>query len=151
MHIMRKPNGFSMLEVTVSVMIGIALTNVAIRNVAPVQNTVAVSSSAHTMASLAARTRAHAIERGAIARLEIDVVEDRASILVAGEVLETISFASMGVDVRSVLPLVRLCMNPSGFGEVGCNSFSNDVLVELVRGEKASSLVFGPLGRVIKQ
>ncbi len=147
---MRRPNGFSMIEVTVTVMIGIALTDMAIRNVAPVQNAVAVSSSAHTMQSLVARTRAHAIERGAIARLEIDVVEDRASILVGEEVLETIGFASMGVDIRSAHPLVRLCMNPSGFGETGCNSFSDDVVVELVRGEKASSLVFGPLGRVIK-
>ena len=147
---MRIPNGFSMLEVTVAVTIGIALTDLAVRNIGPVQSAVAVSSSAHTLTALVARTRAHAIERGAIVRLEIDTVEDRASINVGGDVLESIDFKSMGVDLQSDSPQVRLCMNPSGFGETRCNSFTSDISVEAVRGEKSSTLVFGPLGRVSK-
>ena len=79
---MRRPNGFSILEITITVVIGIALTDMAVRNIAPVQSRVAVSSSTNTLTSLVARTRAHAIERGAIVRLEIDTVEDRASIMV---------------------------------------------------------------------
>ena len=147
---MRKPNGFSILEVTMTVLIGITLTDMAVRRIAPVQSAVAVSSSAHTLTSLAARTRAYAIERGTIVRLEIDTVEDRASVVVGADVLETVDFRSMGVDLRSESSRVRLCMNPSGFGETGCNSFVSDVTIEFVRGEKSSAIVLGPLGRVIK-
>ena len=147
---MRKANGFSILEITVAVLIGTTLTGMAVRRIAPVQSAVAVSSSAHTLASLAARTRAHAIERGMIARLEIDTAEDRASVVVGGEVLESFDFKSTGVDLRSDASRVRLCINPSGFGETGCNSFVSDVTIELVRGEKSSTIVLGPLGRVVK-
>ena len=138
-----------MLEVTIAVVIGITLTDMAVRRVAPVQSRVAVSSSASTLISLVARTRAHAIERGVIARLDIDTVEDRASVMVGAEVLESIDFGSMGVDLRHESPRVRLCMNPSGFGETGCNSFTSDVVIELVRGDKSRAIVFGPLGRVV--
>ncbi len=147
---MRKPNGFSILEVTMTVLIGITLTDMAVRRVAPVQSAVAVSSSANTLRSLAARTRAYAIERGTIARLEIDTAEDRASVIVGAEVLETVDFKSMGVDLQSATSRVRLCMNPSGFGEMGCNSFVSDISIKLVRGEKSSTVVLGPLGRVVK-
>ncbi len=147
---MRKPNGFSILEVTMTVLIGVTLTDMAVRRVAPVQSTVAVSSSANTLKSLAARTRAHAIERGVIARLEIDTVEDRASVMVGAEVLESVDFSTMGVDLQSETSRVRLCMNPSGFGEMGCNSFVSDISINFVRGEKSSTIVLGPLGRVIK-
>ena len=139
-----------MLEVTIVVVIGIALTDMAVRRVAPVQNRVAVSSSANTLTSLVARTRAHAIERGVIARLDIDMVEDRASVMVGTEVLESIDFGSMGVDLRHESSRVRLCMNPSGFGETGCNSFTSDVVIELVRGQESRAIVFGPLGRVVR-
>ncbi len=147
---MRKPNGFSILEVTMTVLIGVTLTDMAVRRVAPVQSTVAVSSSANTLKSLAARTRAHAIERGTIARLEIDTAEDMASVVVGADVLETVDFRSMGVDLQSESFRVRLCMNPSGFGEMGCNSFASDITINFVRGEKSSTVVLGPLGRVIK-
>lgn len=147
---MRTPNGFSMLEVTVTVLIGITLTNMAVRRIAPVQSMVAVASSANTLRSLAARTRAHAIERGTIARLEIDTAEDMASVVVGTDVLETVDFGSMGVDLQSETLRVRLCMNPSGFGEMGCNSFTSDISINFVRGEKSSTVVLGPLGRVIK-
>ncbi len=147
---MRKPNGFSILEVTMTVLIGMTLTDMAVRHVAPVQSTVAVSSSAHILRSLAARTRAHAIERGTIARLDLDTAEDRASVVVGAEVLESIDFKSMGVDLQSKTSRVRLCMNPSGFGEMGCNSFVSDITITLVRGEKSSTIVLGPLGRVTK-
>lgn len=133
-----------------TVLIGLTLTDMAVRRVAPVQSTVAVSSSANTLTSLAARARAHAIERGMIARLEIDTAEDRASVVVGAEVLESIDFKSMGVDLQSESTRVRLCMNPSGFGETGCNSFESDIIIKLVRGEKSSAIVLGPLGRVIK-
>jgi Tfp pilus assembly protein FimT len=147
---MRKRNGFSILEVTMSVLVGLTLTDMAVRRVAPVQSAVAVISSANTLTSLAARARAHAIERGAIVRLEIDTAEDRASVVVGAEVLESIDFESMGVDIQSESSRVRLCMNPSGFGETGCNSFESDITIKLVRGEKSSAIVLGPLGRVIK-
>lgn len=147
---MRKPNGFSILEVTMTVLIGITLTDMAVRRIAPVQSAVAVSSSANTLKSLAARARAHAIERGTIARLEIDIAEDRASVVVGTEVLESIDFKSMGVDLQSTAARVRLCMNPSGFGEMGCNSFESDITITIRRGEKSSTIVIGPLGRVIK-
>ncbi len=133
-----------------TVLIGVTLTDMAVRRVAPVQSTVAVSSSANTLKSLAARTRAHAIERGTIARLEIDTVEDRASVMVGAEVLESVDFSTMGVDLQSETSRVRLCMNPSGFGEMGCNSFVSDISINFVRGEKSSTIVLGPLGRVIK-
>ena len=84
-----------------TVLIGITLTDMAVRRVAPVQSRVAVSSSANTLKSLAARTRAHAIERGTIARLEIDTAEDRVSVVVGAEVLESVDFTSMGVDLQS--------------------------------------------------
>ena len=85
-----------------------------------------------------------------IARLEIDIAEDRASVVVGTEVLESIDFKSMGVDLQSTAARVRLCMNPSGFGEMGCNSFESDITITIRRGEKSSTIVIGPLGRVIK-
>lgn len=147
---MRKRNGFSMIELTVTLMIGAALTDIAVRNIGPAQNAAAVNSSAHTMTSLVAHARAHAIERGAIARLLIDAAQDRAQVVVGDDVLETVRFRQMGVDVQAGSPNIRLCMNASGFGETGCNSFTDDVHVKLVAGSRSKDIVLGPLGRAIE-
>lgn len=145
----RRTSGFTATELLITLVIGSVLTSVAARNAGPVLSQTAVRGATQTFSSLHARARAHAVERGVIARLRVDTSRDNVTVMVGSDTIEIVTFgASQGVDIQASVPTVTLCINPRGFGERGCSSFESRVSISFVQGAKASEVTLWPLGQL---
>ncbi len=145
----RCTSGFTFTELVVALAVGSVLTSIAVRNAGPVLSETAVRGATQTFSGLHARARAHAVERGAIARLRVDTSRDNVTIIVASDTIEIVTFgASQDVDIQASAPTITLCINPRGFGERGCSSFESSVSISFVQGEKASEVRLWPLGQL---
>ena len=148
---MTKRTGFTVLELVVVIMMGIALTSIAIRSMAGVQQRMSVRQARNVYASVHARARAQAIEFGQRVMVEIDPAGDSIWVTRNDTTLEVIRlFDEMGVDIQTS-ESVTVCMNSRGFADTGCNSFDEDETVTLLftLGADSSSLQILPLGQVI--
>jgi len=148
---LRRTSGFTATELMIALVIGSVLTSVTVRNAGPVLSQTAVRGATQTFAGLHARTRAHAVERGAIARLRVDTSRDNVTVMVGSDTIEVVAFgSSQGVDIQASAATITLCINPRGFGERGCNSFDSSVSISFVRGAKVSEVRLWPLGQLRK-
>ncbi len=145
----RCTSGFTFTEIMIALVVGSVLTSVAVQNAGPVLSETAVRGAAQTFSSLHARARAHAVERGVIARLRVDTSRDNVTVMVGSDTIEIVTFgASQGVDIQAAAPTITLCINPRGFGERGCSSFESSVSISFVQGAKASEVTLWPLGQL---
>jgi prepilin-type N-terminal cleavage/methylation domain-containing protein len=141
--------GFTLIEVVITIVIGVILTSIAIKGFGEIGNQTAARSARQTFASLHARARAHAIERGQIVRLLVDATGDSVWITRDTEVLESVRFAEeYAVDIQSSPDRFTLCMNARGFADTDCNSFSSSVRVVFSRGTQDYSAELLPLGQL---
>lgn len=133
--------GFTLIEVVIVLMIGVILTTIALSSFGGAQDRLAVRQARSTFAGLHARTRAQAIERGEMARLFVDTDRDSVWIEMGGDQIETLRFReNFNVDIQAPVTLLRLCMNPRGFAETSCNSFTTPQTVTFAaRGYTAST------------
>lgn len=133
-------HGFTLIELVIVLTIGVILTSIALTTFGGVQDRMAVRQARSMFASLHARTRAQAIERGQMARLGVDLAQDSVWILLDGDQIETMRFREVfGVDIQGPSATLTLCMNPRGFAETSCNSFSStQTLTFAARGYTAS-------------
>jgi type II secretory pathway pseudopilin PulG len=124
--------GFTMIEIVIVMVIGIALASVAVSAFAPAQRLYSISSARESFAALQ--------------NFSTDVVQ----ITRDGTVLETVNFReSMNVDLKSGFTTMQLCMNSRGYGEVSCNSFSSGTdIYFIMNGDYKRMRVF-PLGQMI--
>jgi len=137
------------MELAIALVIGSVLTSAAVQSAAPVLTRTAVRSAAHTFGALHARTRAHAIERGEVARLWIDADNDRIWVAVGSEIVERFDYQeTQQVDIQAASAISMLCINPRGFGERGCTSFDESITISFVQGTKSSEVVIWPLGQL---
>ena len=145
----RCTSGFTVTELVIALVVGSVVTSFAVRAAGPVLSETAVRGAAQTFSALHARARAHAIERGTIARLKVDTSRDNVTVLVGSDTLEIVAFgASQGVDIQAPVPAITLCINPRGFGERGCSSFDSSVSISFVQGANASEVTLWPLGQL---
>jgi prepilin-type N-terminal cleavage/methylation domain-containing protein len=147
MHIGRK--GVTLIEMVITVVIGLILTSMAISAFAPARRLYTVRSARETLAAMHARTRAHGIEGGTTAVLNIDFGADEASIVRNGTVLETMNFAAMHVDLQGKSSTLQICMNSRGFGEPSCNSFTGATEIVFVSEDSSKRLRVFPLGQLL--
>lgn len=143
--------GFTMVEVVVTVMVAMILLSISVRGFGDTMSNMAVDGAAETFASLQARARAVAVERGDIARLNTDPAGDSVWITVGGSRVDFLNFMEdRGVDIQSgTAGVIRLCMSPRGFAEIDCNSFENNtVILDFVQGGASASLTILPLGQL---
>ncbi len=98
-----------------------------------------------------AQARARAIERGQLSRFVIDATNDRVSVVVDGDTIETVNIGTnFDVDIQLDASAITLCMSPRGFGEADCNSFDGAQKIALTSGAETTTLVLFPLGQMIQ-
>ena len=142
--------GFTIIEVVMVMVIGIALTSMAVTAFAPAQRKLAVRSARETLVAMHARTRAHAIEAGTNVVLNVDFAQNKAWISRDGTTLETLDFYdAMHVDLQGGSSTLQMCMNARGFGEASCNSFSSGTDIFFVQNTESKQLQVFPLGLVV--
>lgn len=140
-----------MIEIVVTVVVAVLLLTMALRGFGDTMSRMAVDGARQSFASLQARTRTVAIERGDIARLSTDPAGDSVWITVSGNRVDLLNFMEdRGVDIRSgTSGVISLCMSPRGFAEIDCNSFQdNTVTLDFVQGAASASLTILPLGQL---
>ena len=141
-------SGFTMIELVIVIMVGGILTAIAFRGFSSAQARMAARQARQNFASLHARTRANAIEMGATVQLNVDKDRDSVWVQRGATRVETMRFRDeLGVDIQGTGTL-RLCMNPRGFAETSCNSFSSTQTLTFAAGSDTAGLQIRTLGQI---
>ncbi len=143
-------SGFSVIELVVVLMVGSILTSIALTSFNGVSGRFAVKGARQTFMSMHARARAQAVEYGSTVRLNLDAHGDSAWLSRGSEILEVLDFGEeFNVDVRTSTDSdLRVCMNPRGFADTGCNNFNSAVTITFVLNSDAASVRLLTLGQM---
>lgn len=145
----RRSRGFTLIEVLIVIVVGGILTAIAIKELGPASSRTSAQQARNVFGGIAARARAHAIERGQMTILVVDAQADSVSIVAGGNVLETVHFrAAMGIDIQAPTAETRICMSPRGFADTSCNSFTSTIEIAFVQGAQTRTLEILPLGQI---
>jgi prepilin-type N-terminal cleavage/methylation domain-containing protein len=130
----KRDRGFTLLEMVVVMMVGMVLAGIAMQSFQGVQGRAAARQAKNVFVSLHARTRANAIERGQIVKLNIDKTGDSVWISRGTTLVEKVHFnGELGVDIQGSGSLT-LCMSPRGYAETACNNFTSTQNVVFAAG-----------------
>lgn len=141
--------GFTMVEIIVVVIVGGILVSMAMRGFGATTSRIAAESARQDFSALQARTRAYAIERGETARLRTDPAGDSAWVEASAGQIDFIDFDDRDIEVDSdETGIITLCMNPRGFADTTCNSFSGSVTLRFTQGAQTAELTMLPLGQL---
>ena len=144
-------SGFSIIELVVVLMVGSVLTSIAITEFNGVSGRFAVKGARQTLMSMHARARVQAVEFGQTVKLHVDPGGDSIWLSRDGEVLDVLDFGKeFKVDIQtSTNSEVRVCMNPRGFADTGCNSFTSPVTITFVLTSDSASVLILTLGQMV--
>ena len=144
-------SGFSIIELVVVLMVGSVLTSIAITEFNGVSGRFAVKGARQTLMSMHARARVQAVEFGQTVKLHVDPGGDSIWLSRDGEVLDVLDFGKeFNVDIQtSTDSEVRVCMNPRGFADTGCNSFTSPVTITFVLASDSASVLILTLGQMV--
>lgn len=143
-------HGFTLVEVVVAIAIGTILLSMALRGLGGASSRLAVRGAAQSFKEFESRARSYAIEHGTLTRFRVDPTGDSIWIEAgSGRIAVAKVGEEQNVDIQSSgSSVVTLCLNPRGFGETGCNSFSSSVNFSFVQGDESTSLTLLPLGLI---
>lgn len=146
----RSRRGFTLIELVIALLIGGILTSIALSGFGSARGAYAVRGARNTMTSLHARARANAIERGTRVRMIVDPAGDSVTLRRDTTLIETVHFnRELEVDIRtSTGGTVVLCMNPRGYADEACNSFTTPVQVTFWRNADSASVGILTLGQM---
>lgn len=146
----RRTEGFTLLELTIVLMVGVILASIAMNGYALIQSRMAVRGARDTFAALHSRARAYAVERGVRTLFNVDAAGDSVWITSSGTRIDGLNFRdAMGVDIQSSPSSVNLCMTPRGFADTGCNTFSSTVTFTFAQGAESTTLSMRTLGQLV--
>lgn len=147
----RSPQGFTLVEVVIALLIGSILTSIALSGFGNARSRFAATGARNTFHALHARARAQAIEMGAPVRLMVYPPGDSVVLLDTADVrLTGVDFEEeFHVDLRSSAPSLRLCLTPRGYADTACNSFNTAARLEFWQGGDSATLQILPLGQLI--
>lgn len=146
---LRDQSGFTLSEVLVSLTLGAILTGMAVLNPNGARAGLAISGAERALGSLAARARAHAVERGAVVRLNVDPQADSIWVSLGGDLVAGQGLRSeFGVDVSVEGGGFHLCFTPRGFADPACSSSPQARVVQFSRASRTEEATILPLGQV---
>jgi prepilin-type N-terminal cleavage/methylation domain-containing protein len=145
----RQNSGFTVIELLIVLVLGVIMTSIALKGFGMVANQVSAREARDMFQSMVARTRAQAIESGFTTMLIADAQGDSVMVLASGRIVENVRFGEeLGVDIQTTERLTRICMNPRGFANPDCNSFSSPIKMAFVRGPKERTIEILPMGQI---
>jgi len=145
----RRTRGFTLIEVLITIFIGMVLTGIAVKGFGNTSSQLSVRQARNVFNGMAARVRAQAIESGQRTLLIANTQGDSVMIWANGGIVETVRFSeAMGVDLQSSSSVIRICMSPRGYADTDCNSFSSTVTLTFVQGTESESIEILPLGQI---
>lgn len=138
--------GFTIVEMVVALVISLVILRMVVLASGPTMDRLSVDAARTSFASLAARARARAVERGQTVIFAVDPATDSAWVSQGSTVVEAIAFrTSAGIDVDAP-SMMAVCLGPRGFGDLSCASFSGAQQVTFSRGRAVKSVTIRPLG-----
>ena len=142
--------GFTMIELTIALVVVAILLSVAVNAFGDAQNRMATEQSVRLFQSLHARARAQAVERGTRASLWVDTPGDSAWVTRNGETLASVRFDDeFGVEIVGSPSFFRLCMGPRGFAELSCTSLTGPARLIFSQNQRADTVVVLPMGQLV--
>jgi prepilin-type N-terminal cleavage/methylation domain-containing protein len=147
---MNRRLGFTIVELIIALLIGTILTSIALSSFGGARASFAVRGARSTFATMVARTRAQAIEKGSSVRLLVSASGDSVVITDGTTTYDSHRFMDDDhVDLRSSTGDFRLCMNSRGYGDTGCTSFSSTVTLQFWQGSDSATVKILPLGQLV--
>lgn len=148
---MKRPSGFTVLELLVVLMVGGVITSMAVRSFSDVRDRLVQRQSLRTFQAMHARARAMAIESGTYVSFNVNMSGDSIWIERNDTILESSNLQTeFGVDLQGSSSLITTCFNSRGIGDASCNSHStNQYTLFLVNGSY-KYLWLMPLGGLVE-
>ena len=143
-----RASGFTLIEMVIVIVVGAILSGIALNTFQGVQGRAAARQARQVFASLHARTRAIAIERGEIVKLNVDQTNDSVWVDRGATRVETVRFGDeLGVDIRGSGTLT-LCMSPRGYAETNCNNFTSNQTIVFAAGGDTAAVEMRTMGQL---
>jgi len=146
----RRPRGFTIIEMTIALVVGAILTSIALVSYRNASGRFSVRGARNSFVTLQARARADAIEGGRNTWLVADMGGDSVYLERGGTTLETMHFDDeFHVDLRSSSGSFRLCMTPRGYADPDCSgSISSIVTLQFWQNADSCSVQILPMGQL---
>jgi len=152
----RSPNGFTIIELVVVILIGSILVGVAMSSIQNAQSGYAARSGKSVYETLHQLARARSIELGQTVILIVDSEGDSAFTIDGGAVNNVTHFRQeLNVDLRSTPTRFRICMTPRGYADPDCPAVafsattSNPIRLEFWQNADSASVVILPMGQLV--
>ncbi|MEZ4414657.1 MAG: prepilin-type N-terminal cleavage/methylation domain-containing protein [Gemmatimonadota bacterium] len=145
---MRDRRGVTFVELLIVFAVSAILLGIAWTATGRARSAFAVRSARNAFASLSARARATAVERGHLVYLDVTEDGDSAWISEGGPPIEVLRF-----DVLAqveVTPTLRQCLGPRGLALPGCGSVGGPVQVRFTRDGRWAEGTLLPLGQFVE-
>jgi prepilin-type N-terminal cleavage/methylation domain-containing protein len=148
-----EPNGFTVLELLIVLVVGGILTTIAVRSFSQVHGGLGTHTAVSSFMTMHAQARALAVERGRPILLVADASTGRVSIEETdGTTVRERDFAdAYDVTIGAPGDEVRLCMTARGFADPRCGNVNDRTPVTFTRGGRTRTLVLLPLGQALEE